>query len=78
MPTTKQRINVTADAQMESALKSAARRDRMSISSKTSELLHMALDIEEDFALASIAKERDVRGVKYIPHDAFWRKILKK
>lgn len=78
MPTTKQRINITADANMESALKSVAKRDRVSLASKTVELLRIALDIEEDRALATLALARDTRGVKYIPHKKFWAKALGK
>lgn len=63
---------------MEMALKAAAKRDRVSIASKAAELIRLALDIEEDFALAAIVRERDVPGAKYIPHDRIWKKILDK
>lgn len=78
MPTIKQRINLTADADIELALKNAARRDRVSVGSKAIELIRIALDIEEDYALATIARERDMRGVKSIPHNKVWGKIIGK
>ena len=78
MPTTKQRINITADADIELALKSAAKRDRVSVASKTVELLRTALNIEEDFALAALAQERDTRGAKYISHKKVWGELLGK
>lgn len=63
---------------MELALKSAAKRDNVSVSSKATELIRLALEIEEDVALTSIAKERDTRGVVPLSHDKVWGKILKK
>jgi hypothetical protein len=78
MPTIKQRINITADSDIESALKSAAKRDRVSMSSKATELIRLALDIEEDFALALIARERDTPNVKSISHEKVWGKALGK
>ena len=74
----KQRINITADTDMESSLRTAAKRDKMSVSSKAVELLRLALNIEEDYILASLAQERDTRLAKYIPHDTFWKKMLGK
>lgn len=63
---------------MESSLRSAAKRDKMSVSSKAVELIRLALEIEEDRYFAKIAEERDVKGVKYISHDDFWEKMLGK
>jgi hypothetical protein len=57
---------------MELALKSAAKRDRVSIASKAVELLRLALDIEEDFALSTIARKRDAHGVKFLAHNKIW------
>lgn len=78
MPTIKQRINITADKEMGVSLRNAAKRDKMSVSSKAVELLRLALNIEEDHVLATIARERDTHGVKYVPHDKFWKEILGK
>jgi len=75
MPTIKQRINITASVDIELALKNAAKRDHVSIASKAVELLRLALDIEEDFALATIARGRDTRGVKFISHNKIWKRV---
>jgi uncharacterized protein (DUF1778 family) len=45
MPTTKQRINITADKDLEEALRLAAKHDKVSVASKAAELLRFALDI---------------------------------
>ena len=78
MPTTKQRINITAEPDIESALKNAAKRDHVSVSSKATELIRFALEIKEDYTLATLAKERDTNKAKFIPHNKFWNKVLKK
>lgn len=74
MPTIKQRINITADADIESALKSAAKRDRVSVSSKATELIRLALEIEEDTVLARIADSRMSEKVSFISHERAWKK----
>lgn len=76
MATLKQRINITADADVESALRSAAKRDRVPVASKAAELLRLALEIEEDLALATIARVRDTGKVKFISHKKVWGQLL--
>ena len=73
MPTIKQRINITADSALESALRIAAKRDRMPIAAKAAELILLALGIEEDIALVQIADLRTSKPFKYIPHDTAWK-----
>lgn len=73
MPTIKQRINITADSVIESALRLAARRDHMPIAAKAAELISLALGIEEDIALAQIADLRTRKVFKFIPHDSAWK-----
>ncbi len=80
--TTKKRINITADADVLSAINSAAMRDGVLVTTKATELLRLALLLEEDLALANVADSR-VRGntntypqdkIKYISHESAWKK----
>jgi len=73
MPTIKQRINITADSALESALRIIAKRDKMSISAKVVELVLLGLGLEEDIALTQIADLRTNKPFKYIPHDSAWK-----
>jgi len=74
MPTTKKRINLTTDRDTEAILEKIARRDGMPMATKAAELLHFALGIEEDLALASIVESRMAMKVKrWIPHHLAWK-----
>ncbi|MCK5060126.1 MAG: hypothetical protein KAR00_03240 [Candidatus Pacebacteria bacterium] len=73
MATTKKRINITADTDIELALRFSARRDKMPVATKAAELLRVALSIEEDLRLADIARSREKEVVKYIRHESAWR-----
>jgi len=77
MPTLKKRINITADSDVESAIIRAAKRDKMPVAAKAASLLRLALEIEEDSYLASIAESRMKQKVKYISHESFWKRIGK-
>ena len=70
---TKKRINITADADVEAALVSSARRDRMPVTTKAAELLRLALELEEDIALTSVAEKRLSQKARLIPHEKVWR-----
>jgi len=74
MPTIKQRINITADPELESVIKKLAKRDNMPVSAKASELIRVALELEEDLVLSEIADSRSKKG-PYIAHDIFWRSV---
>jgi hypothetical protein len=73
MSTTKRRINITADADVEAALKLVAERDGVPMATKAAELLRNALELEEDLALGAIAEERERAHVKFISHEEFWK-----
>lgn len=73
MPTVKQRINITADKKMESALKLVAKRDGVPTASKATELLTLALELEEDIALASLADGRSAKRIQFISHESAWK-----
>ena len=70
---TKKRINITADADVEAALISSAKRDRMPVTSKAAELLRLALELEEDVALTSLAEKRLSQKARFLPHEKVWR-----
>lgn len=57
MPTTMPRINAVLDPPLFGAIVALARRDRVSVSQKTRELLAEALDLVEDIGLARLARE---------------------
>jgi hypothetical protein len=71
----KQRINITADKEMQSAIKVLAKRDSMPISAKAAQLIRVALELEEDLILGEIATMRSKQRVKYIPHEVVWESI---
>lgn len=73
MSTTKQRINITADAATEVALKRAAKRDGVPVATKAAELVMIGLELEEDIALAALGDERAKYKGPLIPHDQAWK-----
>ena len=72
MPTTKKRISITADTDVEEALIRSAKRDSLSVTTKATELLRLALELEEDLALLTVAEERETERVRYISHAKLW------
>ncbi len=76
MPTTKKRINITANKDIEEALTASAKRSGMSISKKITELLRDALELEEDLAWAAIVDERlSKKNIKWVSHKNAWKRI---
>ncbi|HEY9586223.1 MAG TPA: hypothetical protein VJJ27_01095 [Candidatus Paceibacterota bacterium] len=73
MTTTKQRINITADPEMVSALRRASKRERVPLASKAAELLRMAISLEEDFILANIADARASKKAHFLKHNEAWK-----
>jgi len=74
MTTIKQRINITANQEVERALKNAAKRDGVPVATKAAELLSIALEIEEDTYLGSIANERALTDRSlFVHHDKAWK-----
>ena len=65
-------MNITLLPEMEIAIKQLAQRDKVSRAGKAAELLRAALEIEEDRVLDELAKKRDVRGTKFLPHKKAW------
>ena len=74
MATTKQRINISVSKSTAEALTYLAKRDQEPVATKAGELLQLALEIGEDRMLSEIARERDVKGVKWLSHEEVWGK----
>ncbi len=72
MPTIKNRINLTVPKSTNSLLTALAKRDNISVASKTLDLLQIALEIEEDAYLFGVAEEREKSSVKLVAHEAAW------
>lgn len=75
MPTTKQRIAISVDKDMGEALRLIAKRDKVPVASAASDLLRVALEIDEDMMLAAIMEDRDTPDAKYLSHDEFWKQV---
>jgi hypothetical protein len=72
MPTTKTRINISLSPTMEKALAQLARRDRIPQATKAAKLLETAVELEEDQVWDALARERDVKGARFVSHDKAW------
>lgn len=72
MTTTKTRLNISLSPEIESAVKRLAKRDKMPQATKATQLLKIALEIEEDQIWDALASERDKKGAKFISHKKAW------
>ena len=57
---------------LEKMLASVAKRDRVPQATKATELLRIALEIEEDQAWAQLVQTRDKKGARFISHKKAW------
>lgn len=73
MPTTKQRINISISDEVRRAIAELAKRDRVPEATKAARLVEIALETEEDMAWDRIAKARDKKGTKFLPHKSAWK-----
>ena len=72
MATTKKRVNISLSPEMEKVLTRLAKRDSVPEATKVVELLHMALEIEEDVVFDKLAAERFKSMRKTISHKEVW------
>ncbi len=72
MSTIKKRINITADLDIEQSLIRAAKRDNLSVTTKATELLRLALELEEDLIFGATANKRLGEKVKYLTYEKIW------
>jgi predicted transcriptional regulator len=72
MPTTKTRLNITLSPELEIAVDKLAQRDNTSRAGKATELLRVALEMEEDQVWDELASVRDVKGSVFVSHKKAW------
>ena len=49
-----------------------AKRDKVPQATKATELLKMAIEMEEDAVLEDIAKKRDTKNAEFVSHEKAW------
>ncbi|MFH1769137.1 MAG: toxin-antitoxin system, antitoxin component [Parcubacteria group bacterium] len=72
MPTLKRRLNISLPNYLDTAIRYLAKRDQVPQATKATDLLELALEIEEDGVWDKIARKRDTKDAKYIGHDKTW------
>lgn len=79
MPTTKRRISITADKDIEKALILSAKRAGVPIAAKAAELLRGALELEEDMAWIKLADKRmSEKNLTFVSHKEAWKHHISK
>ena len=73
MPTTKKRIYITVSSDAERAIARLAARDHVPEATKTSELVRMALELQEDVVLDRLASERDTPRARFVSNKDVWK-----
>ena len=76
MPTSKKRLNISLSKDTAFFLQKIALRDDVPQATKATELLEMALEIEEDAYFSKIADERLKKKGKWLSEKEFWAKVL--
>ncbi|MCY4513073.1 MAG: hypothetical protein OXB86_05240 [Bdellovibrionales bacterium] len=72
MPSIKKRINLTVDNKTYSALEKLSRKTQQKISTVSLNLIHQALELQEDMYFSKIADKRLSQKQKRVPHDKAW------
>ena len=73
MSTTKKRINISLSSETENILSRIAKRDMVPEATKATNLLELALEIEEDEIFDEIAETRDTKIAKFMSHSNAWK-----
>lgn len=73
MATTKKRINISVSDEMSRILGKLAKRDQVPQATKAEHLIRIAIEIEEDEALGTLALSRDTASAKFVPHGKAWQ-----
>jgi len=73
MATTKKRLNISLTKSLESALEQLAMRDAVPQATKATQLLQVALEIEEDTLWDEIARKRDTSKSTFVSHNKAWQ-----
>jgi len=72
MPTLKKRINITLSKPEEQAVRLLAKRDSVPRATKISQLMRLALEMEEDEIWNKIASQRDTADAVFVNHKKAW------
>ena len=72
MATTKKRINISLSSALEDALAKIAKRDKVPQATKATELIMLALELEEDQVWDALAKARDTKKTRLVSHEDAW------
>lgn len=72
MPTLKKRLNISLSPEIELMVHQLAKRDQLPEATKASQLLQIAIEIEEDEIWDAITAQRDKKGAKFISHKKAW------
>ena len=73
MATLKKRINISVSAAVEQAVALLAERDDVPQATKVTELLELALELEEDIFFSLIARSRLSKKVVWKSHTETWK-----
>lgn len=72
MATLKRRINISLSDSVNDALILLAERDNVPQATKATDLLQLALEIEEDQVWDRIAAQRDTKKARFVSHTKAW------
>lgn len=72
MATTKRRINISIGSDIEKMLGMLAKRDSVPQATKVTELLRVALELEEDRVWAAVVGTRDTKKARFVSHEKAW------
>ena len=71
--TTKKRINISLNKEIEIALSRLAKRDSVPQATKAAHFLRLGIEMEEDEMFDQIAAERDTKEAIFKKHESAWR-----
>ena len=72
MPSEKKRINLTVDDKTYSALEILSGKTQQKISTVSLNLIHQALELQEDIYFSKVADKRLSQKQKRVSHDKAW------
>jgi len=74
MPTKNPRINIVLEEPLYKLIREMAEKDGLSMSNLSRDLIREALELREDYALATLAEERDntLKAADRLDHDDAW------
>ena len=73
MATLKKRINISVSEAVEQAVALLAKRDDVPQATKVTELLELALELEEDSYFSLVVRERLTKKVTWESHTESWK-----